>query len=144
MNIEILTGSIGIIGVVVGGVIAAIPLLIQESKNHKRWLIEKKIRYLEDQIQEIDNSKKLIIKDFQNLFIGGKFIENDNLLYSVPIEVIKIFKKCLKNYLDVTVSGDVPIDKLSKFEKEELLMDISASFEVKKQELKKEIKNLLS
>lgn len=144
MNIEILTATIGIIGVVIGGIIAAIPLLIQESRNHRRWLIEKKIKYLEDEIQELDISREFIIKDLHNLFMGRKFDKNDNLLHSVPMEVIKLFKKVLKNHLDITKSGNLPIGKLSKPEREELLINVSAEFEVKKQELKREIKNLLS
>ncbi|OQA93726.1 MAG: hypothetical protein BWY24_00329 [Microgenomates group bacterium ADurb.Bin219] len=137
MNEQILIAFIGLVGAIIGGLITSIPIFIQEQRNHKRWLIEKKIAYLKDQIEEIDLSKKLSLKDLQNVLKGGKFEENGNFVSSVPMEVIEAFQKHLPD--GKTMIRDIPEAK-----RQEIFIDAATALERKKIELQKNIKKLLS
>ena len=137
MNEQILIAIIGLVGVVVGGFIASVPIFIQEQRNHKRWLIEKKIAYLKDQIEEIDQSKKLSLKDLQTVLKGGKFEDNGNFVSSVPMEVIEAFQKHLPD-------GQTMIRDIPEAKRQEIFIDAATALERKKIELQKNIKKLLS
>ncbi|MFA6602228.1 MAG: hypothetical protein WCT01_00340 [Candidatus Shapirobacteria bacterium] len=137
MNEQILIAIIGLVGAIIGGLIASVPIFIQEQRNHKRWLIEKKIAYLKDQIEEIDQSKKLSLKDLQTVLKGGKFEDNGNFVSSVPMEVIEAFQKHLPN-------GQTMIRDIPEAKRQEIFIDAATALERKKIELQKNIKKLLS
>jgi len=138
MNEQILVAVIGLTGALIGGVITSIPIFIQEHKKHQRWLVEKKIAYLRDQIEEIDKAKKLTLKDLHNVLKGKKFEDNDNFVSSVPMEVINAFKKHLPD------GKTIMIRDLSEEKKRDIFNDAATALEKKRTELKKEIKKLLS
>lgn len=137
MNEQILIAIIGLVGAMIGGVITSIPIFIQEYRKQKRWLIEKRIEYLEKQIEEIDKTKKLTLKDLHNVLKGKKFEDNDNFASSVPMEVIDALKKYLPN-------GKTMIRDLSESQKNKIFIEVASTFEKKKIELQKNIKKLLS
>ena len=137
MNEQALVAVIGLTGALIGGVITSIPIFIQEHKKHQRWLVEKKIDYLKDQIEEIDKAKKLTLKDLQNVLKGKKFEDNDNFVSSVPMEVIDAFRKHLSD-------GKTMIRDLSEEKKRDIFNDAATALERKRTELTKEIKKLLS
>jgi len=137
MNEQILVAVIGLTGALIGGVITSIPIFIQERRKYQRWLIEKKVSYIKDQIAEIDKAKRLTLKDLLNVFKGKKFEDNSNFVSSVPMEVIEAFRKHLPD-------GKTMIRDLSEVKKREIFADAATALEEKRQELKKEIKNLFS
>lgn len=137
MNEQILIAIIGLVGAIIGGLIASVPIFIQEQRNHKRWLIEKKIAYLKDQIEEIDQSKKLSLKDLQTVLKGGKFEDNGNFVSSAPMEVIEAFQKHLPD-------GKTMIRDIQEAKRQEIFIDAATALERKKIELQKNIKRLLS
>lgn len=138
MNEQMLIVVIGLVGAIIGGIIASIPIFIQEYRKHQRWLIEKKTAYLKDQIEEIDQAKKLTLKDLHNVLKGKRFEDNDNFVSSVPMEVIDVFKRHLPD------GKTVMIRDLSETKKRDIFNDVASALEEKKIELKREVKKLIS
>ena len=134
MNEQIFIAVIGLIGAMIGGIVTSIPIFIQEHKKHQRWLIEKKITYLKDQIEEIDKAKKLTLKDLHNVLKGKKFEDNANFVSSVPMKVIDAFRKHLPD-------GKTMIRDLSEKKKRDIFNDAATALEKKRTDLRKEIKN---
>lgn len=136
MSEVILTALIGLIGVVLGAAITSFVTWRQEVGIHKRWLIEKKVDYLKDEIANIDRIKKTFLHDLQKLMKGEKLGEGIPV-DSVPMEVIEVFHKYLPN-------GKTPLDSISREVQRKIWIDAASALELKKQELEKNIKKLLS
>jgi hypothetical protein len=144
MEQEILISIVGFSGMVVGASISTISLLIIENKKHKRWLIEKRIEYLIGEIQKVEESKRKVLIDLSSWFKGGKFVDSDSFIYSVPVEVIKIMRIAFEKHVVDEKIGNVALSNLSKKARGELLADVASAFENKKLELQRNIKDLLS
>lgn len=143
MNEQILIAAVGFAGVVIGSVISLIVVFIQEVKNHKRWLIDKRITFIENQLLEIEESKNTVLKDLHNIFNGKKFDDNDKFVFSVPFEIISIIKKVFEKYKN-SPDSKIWVKELSDAKKQEIFIDVASALESKKIELKSEIKKLLS
>lgn len=137
MSEQFLIAIIGIIGVIVGGILSSIPIYFQEQRNQKRWLIEKKIEYIKELINEINQYKKYNLKGLQNLLKGEKYGNSGDIVSSVPMEVFDAFNKHLSN--GKTMFRDIP-----ELKKQEIIIDVATALERKKNDLHKSIKELLS
>lgn len=136
MSEVILTALIGLIGVVLGATITSFVTWRQEVGTHKRWLIEKRIDYLKNQISDIDRIKTTFLLDIQKLMRGEKIGEGMPV-DSVPMEVIEVFHKYLPN-------GKTSLDSISLEVQRKIWIEAASALELKKQELEKNIKKLLS
>lgn len=138
-NDQLLLAVLSLAGVIVGGVLASIPIWIQGDKEHKRWLIEKRINNLKDDISEIMREKEKTVKLLREIFYTGKLSQDDNgeVTSTVPMEVFRAIQKHLPE-------GRTNISELSKKKKDEIFIEVATTFERKKIQLQKNIKELLS
>lgn len=143
MSEPVIIAAIGLVGAIIGGIITSIPVFIQERSKHKRWVVEKRILFLEDQIKELEQAKKQTLNDLRNLFAGKKFSNNNDFVFSVPMEVIEIFEKVFKEYLSKPESV-VWVKDLTEVKKREIIIDVAAALETKKIELREEIKKMVA
>lgn len=134
---------ISLVGAIIGGAIASIPIFIREYRIHKRWLIEKRMDYLRGEITEIELAKKKVLIDLRNLFSGKKFLENSNFVFSAPIEITRIFKKVFKEY-SLEPESKIWIKNLTEVQKREIITDVVAALEARKIELKNDIKKMIT
>lgn len=136
MSDSIFTALIGLGGVVIGAALTSYVTWRQESGIHKRWLIEKRIEYLKDEIRKIDKNKATYLNDLQRVMSGEKFGEGMPI-DSVPMEVIEVFQRHLPN-------GNTSLNTLTIELKRKIWTEVAVALENKKQELEKNIKKLLS
>lgn len=128
---------IGLVGAIIGGIIASIPIYLQEKGVMERWKIERKIAIIERELEELEKVKKLSLKDLNSLFKGGRIADNDDYVLSVPMEIIDLFRKYLPDQKQLSIS------ELPKSIKDKLFVESATIFENKTNSLKKEIKKLL-
>ena len=123
---------------IIGGFLTFIPTWVMAKNEHKRWLIDKKIDYLREELSKISKEKVRAINMLQTFFDGGTFYGDSGGISSlIPMEVIEAVKKHLPD-------GKTNISTLSKSKKNLILLDVAAAFENKSIELNKNIKELLS
>lgn len=122
----------------VGGFLTFIPTWIMAKNEHKRWLIDKKIDYLREELSKISAEKVRAINMLQTFFNGKTFHDDsDGISSLVPMEVLEVIKKHLPE-------GELNFSAISKSKKNLILLDVASAFEYKAIELNKNIKKLLS
>lgn len=138
MTDTVLIAITGFAGVLVGGILASIPQYFQQNNEHKRWLIEKKMELIKEQIAELKAKKGPFLKSMSNLLILGKKFELDTeFITSIPMKVIDTFKKFLPD-------GKTEISSLTKSKRDEIFIEVATVYEKEIIELEKNLKKLLS
>ena len=134
MTDSVIVAIIGFTGVIIGGVIASVFQFIQLEKEHKRWLIEKRMGLIKEQIVELKTKKGPFLKSMSNMLSLGKRLEVEpEFITSVPMKVIDIFKKFLPD-------GKTDISTLSKLRRDEIFIEVATAYEKEIMELEKRMK----